>query len=154
MKLIGLIGIIITTTSIGIYYSNNIKSQIIICESLSLLCDDLINDISFKKTPIIQLLDTKLKLEKYSNLSFISHKNIKEKRQVKSCLSSDENERLSLFLYSLGKSSPSALIAEINTFKFYIEESKNKYYETYKKNSRLYIMLGFFSGVIIALVIA
>lgn len=117
------------------------------------MCDMLCLDLGYTVTPITQLLNRILLDERLGNLNFISAENIKRNVQVVSCLSNSENLEISQFLYSLGKSDVHSQIKLINGFREYINARESEYISSFNKNSKLYITFGFFSGVVISLIL-
>ena len=75
------------------------------------------------------------------------------KSSIASPLNSEENARLSELLFSLGKSETGSQLMLINGFKEFIKLRENAYRESYLKNSKLYIALGVFCGVVLGLIV-
>ncbi len=142
---------ILSSTGLGLRLSDRIKHRIDICRELVSLCDELTLDLNYKITPVMNLLQSKL-IEK-KRLDFIDFECVKNKTEIKSDLSIEENCELSEFLYSLGKSDVNSQLKLINGFRQYIEYSKNQYTQQYKRNSKVYISLGLFSGIVLSLVL-
>lgn len=142
---------ILSSTSLGLLLSNNLKTKICICSELSKLCDELSVDLNYNVTPVIRLFDEKISNK--SHLKFISTENIKSNALLNSNLSRDENRELSSFLYSLGKSDVTTQLMLINGFKQYIELSKNQYKKQYEKYSKLYLCYGAFFGIALTVVL-
>lgn len=144
-----MVSIIISTTSVGIILSNNLKRKYIICKELESMCDSMIIDLSYKVTPIKELLEASS--VKYDCLNFISIDNLSCKGKVDSCLNNVENQEISDFLYSLGKSNSTTQIRIIEGFKGYIHSCADKYENMFKRNNKLYISFGLFGGIILSL---
>lgn len=142
---------IISSTGLGLQSSSRLRTKIEICTELSAFCDELILDLSYSVTPIIQLVEKKFEDKKH--LNFISSKCIKCKSSLISPLSQAENSELSSFLYSLGKSDLKTQIKLIQGFKDYIEYSKNQYSVHYDKSSKVYVCYGAFIGIVVSLVL-
>lgn len=142
---------IISSTGLGLLSSNKIKTKIEICSELSAFCEELMLDLSYTVTPIIQLAENKLEGKKH--LDFIDSGCIKTKKIFSSLLSSAENSELSNFLYSLGKSDLNTQIKLIEGFKTYIEYSKNQYSTQYDKSSKVYVCYGAFIGITLSLIL-
>lgn len=142
---------ILSSTGVGIVLALKLKRKYEICRELIKLCDYLIVDLEYRITPINELLEKSLNNSSY--LSFISNENVKHKSDVKSILNRDENEEISLFLYSLGKSDVKSQLKQIKGFENYIKMSEKKYVDEYEKYRKLYLSFGFFIGTIISLVL-
>jgi stage III sporulation protein AB len=153
VKFAGIVCLIISTTSLGYHFSNDLKQKILVCRQLSVMCDLLLIDLGYTVTPIYQLLDKVLNDERLNKLNFISFDNVKKYKNVESCLAYSDNQELSNFLYSLGKSDVKSQINLITGFKEYINIREADYNTQYSKNSKLYLSFGFFGGVVISLVL-
>lgn len=116
------------------------------------LCDMIIIDLGFSVTSATKLLQKLLSDENLRHLSFITEENIKTRLPVCSVLSESENEQISEFVYMLGKSDVKAQTKLVKSFKEYIKKMEEKYSEKYRKESKLYITFGFFSGVLVSLI--
>lgn len=143
--------LILSSTGLGLRLSNRVKHRIQICRELVCLCDELMLDLNYKITPVAGLLDEKLTDKK--SLDFIDFECVKSRAEPKSDLSDDENRELGDFLYSLGKSDVNSQLKLIKGFRQYIDYSKNQYISQYQKNSKVYISLGLFSGIVLSLVL-
>ena len=78
---------------------------------------------------------------------------LKQRMKINSPLSAEDNELVSDFIYSLGKSDSNSQLKLIETFRKSIEQSKRKYEVDYSENSRLYLAFGLFGGVVFSLII-
>lgn len=143
--------LIASSTGLGYHYSIQNKRKYLIYSDFCNLCDTLVLDIEYSATPVKSLIDNSLKNLK--TLSFISFENLKENMALSSTLSSAENEKISSFLYSLGKSDVNSQIKLITGFKEYSKNCENKYLDQYQKYNKLYLSFGFFGGVIISLIL-
>lgn len=146
--------VVICSTSMGLIVCNNKKKQVDICQQLITLCDFILIDYESKLTPIIELVDELLSYECLKKLNFIGKDNLIFNKPIESCLSSEENEKISSLLYSLGKTDVNAQIKIIKNFKEYIKRSENNYLENYNKYKKLYLSIGFLSGVCICIIFA
>ena len=117
------------------------------------LCDLLSVDISFRASPVTALLCELLENGKLVHLGFISADNIKNRLDVSSPLSREENRELSEFLYSLGKTDSKSQLKLIESFKEYIRLAEHSYSEKHKKEAKLYLSFGFFSGALLSLLL-
>lgn len=97
------------------------------------------------------MLNSVKKLDSFKQITFLSDEYIKIKKAPTSILSKEQNEKIGDFLYSLGKSDMSSQFLLIEEFKQYILFAQEEYLLQYKSKSRLYIMLGACSGIIISL---
>ena len=152
MKYIGMILVIICTTLMGYNLSLNIKNKANICTQLILLCDRLITDFNSTLTPIIELIEKLLNQKEFDKLDFISVDNILHNKKIVSVLDDELNERISNFLYSLGKSDLYSQINNVNNFREYIKISEKNYLLEYYKYKKLYVTVGFLIGVCVAII--
>lgn len=150
MKLIGLVGIVLTSLCIGWQKVIDCKQQIAICDSLIGLCNELSADLSYRQTPIIDVVTGYLR---NTRIDFIDEECFYHKEKVNSILSSTENERISQFIYSLGKSDISSQNKLIESFKLYMEESKDRYKSKYSSKSRVYLAFGLCGGLTVSLLL-
>lgn len=153
MKYFGAAALILSTTLIGITLSSEMKKRIEIWEQLNSLCNRLLQDITFYETPMLLLVENLLCDDEYKLLSFISADCLKQKAIPASRLKREENEEISRFFYSLGKSGIENQIMLINNFKNYACGKKEEYTECYKSKSRLYISYGAFFGIVVSLIL-
>ena len=142
----------LSSTASGILLCDNSKKRIAICKELSALCDMFLMDLSYKITPVKELLENALCKDNIMHLDFISYDNITQQKEVKSLLSKEENNEISLFLFSLGKSDVNSQKKLISSFKEYINGVMESYSEKHKRNSKLYVTFGFFFGAVICLI--
>jgi stage III sporulation protein AB len=148
----GMIVLVTSSTAVGLLLSNKAKEQYVICEQLIIFCNMLLIDFGYTKTSATKLVDKTLQNEQLCKLDFINSDFVKQLKKPTSSLSDDENLSLAEFLFSLGKSDIKGQISLTENFKEYLLQIKNKYYQNYVKNSKLYITFGFFSGVVFSLV--
>lgn len=145
--------LILSTTALGLLFSDQSKKRISICTQLLSFCDLLSMNLSYTVNPINKIICKTVNDERYKNLDFITQDCIKEKSKILSPLSFAENEEISQFLYSLGKSDIKSQLILIDSFREYINHSLLIYREKHKKNSKLFITFGFFGGVVISLLL-
>ena len=141
-------GIVLSTTGLGISISKKSADRITVCDELIFLCELINVDLSYKMTPATVLIDALLKDERLKHLGFINSAAL-----VNSLLCNKDNKEISEFLYSFGKSDRENQIKLVNAFKNYITESEKKYKEVYNRDSKLYRAFGFFGGVAIAVIL-
>ena len=146
-----MIVLIISSTAVGMRLSDNLKRKITLCRELLIFCDLLLLDLQYRVTPIRELLCSTLKNERIKHLSFISDDCITENTEIKSILSIRENQELSQFLYSLGKSDVPSQKKLIEGYKEYVNNSLKYYCERHKKDSRIYVSFGLFFGIVFSL---
>lgn len=144
--------LIISSTAAGLALCEKLKTKILICRELSSLCDSLLLDLEYRVTPARELLEKLLSSGKATHLSFISSDCLSAKRDILSPLSRSENEEISLFFYSLGKSDISSQKKLILSFREYINKAETAYSEKYKKDSKLYVSFGLFFGIVFSLI--
>ena len=136
----------------GYNLSLNIKNKANICTQLILLCDSLITDFNSTLTPIIELIEKLLNQKEFDKLDFISVDNILHNKKIVSVLDDELNEKMSNFLYSLGKSDLYSQINNVNNFREYIKISEKNYLLEYYKYKKLYVTVGFLIGVCVAII--
>lgn len=146
-------GIVLSTTGLGISISKKSSDRITVCDELIFLCELINVDLSYKMTPATVLIDALLKDERLKHLGFINSAALVNKLTVNSLLCNKDNKEISEFLYSFGKSDRENQIKLVNAFKNYITESEKKYKEVYNRDSKLYRAFGFFGGVAIAVIL-
>lgn len=146
-----MVSIIISTTSVGIILSNNLKRKCVTCRELEAMCESMIIDLSYKVTPIKELLNSSS--AGYKSLNFINVDNLSSKYMVDSCLNTVENKELSDFLYSLGKSNSATQIKLIEGFKSYINSCAQRYESLFKRRNKIYISFGLFGGIMLSLML-
>ena len=146
-------GIVLSTTGLGISISKKSADRITVCDELIFLCELINVDLSYKMTPATVLIDALLKDERLKHLGFINSSALVNKLTVNSLLCNKDNKEISEFLYSFGKSDRENQIKLVNAFKNYITESEKKYKEVYNRDSKLYRAFGFFGGVAIAVIL-
>lgn len=110
-------------------------------------------DLSYTVNPINKIVSKISDNDRYKNLDFITQDCIKQKSMISSPLTSSENEEISQFLFSLGKSDLKSQMCLVDSFKEYISNSLSFYREKHKKDSKLFVTFGFFSGVVISILI-
>lgn len=153
MKFIGMIMLVLCSTMVGVLFVEKSKQRINICNQLIHFCDLLLIDYGYALTPTVMLVENLLSNVALCDLDFITQKHIKSKTSVKSCLSEEENEKLSEFLYSLGKTDIKGQIKLVEAFKSYIQLCHDNYSEYHKKNNRIYLSFGFFGGLAVSLIL-
>ena len=112
----------------------------------------LLLDLSYRITPATELLSNALKSDGIGHLDFISTEFIKEKAHINSVLSKQENEEISRFLYSLGKTDVASQKKLILSFREYINNALKAYSEKHKRDSKLYVSFGLFFGIVFSLI--
>lgn len=150
MKLLGVIGLLLTGTALGSYFSNRIKRKIAICDDLIKLCDRLAVDMRYKQSPIIPLV---LEYTDGTNISFISKENFYSNTTTASILSDKENEQIGDFIFSLGKTDSKSQINIIDAFRQYMDSIKREYSDAYKSKSKVYITFGMCGGLMLSLLL-
>lgn len=135
----------------GFTAANMILQRYNICRELASFCELLKNEIIVRQTPVCDVVNSIKSQDSFKSLSFLSEDYIKNYKNPDSILSKNQNEKIGEFLYSLGKSDKSSQLSQIEEFKQYITNVQEEYRLQYKSKSRLYIMLGVCSGIIISL---
>lgn len=149
MKTAAALLLIFSTTATGISYSTRIKRKIEICNELIRFCDMLMLDIEFRNTPLTELIES----FDFKYLEFLKIESIKNSGNISFPFSENENEKLSSYLYQLGKTDVKGQIKIIEGLKEYVKSLLKKYSARYEKNAKLYISLGFFGGAVLSLMI-
>lgn len=148
-----MISLILSTTALGLLLSDKSKKRISICNQLIGFCDLLSMDLSYTVNPINKIITKIINNDRYKNLDFITQDCVKQKSVISSPLSAAENEEISQFLYSLGKSDIKSQLLLIEAFREYVSHSRCVYREKHKKDSKLFVTFGFFSGVVVSLLL-
>lgn len=138
--------IILSSTLIGISHSKRIKTQIDTCEELYNFSNKLLLDVRYNQTPALELVKT-------TNIECIGQDMLKEKISADTELSKAENQRIGEFIYNLGKYDTANQLSQIEAFKEYIKQVKDKYERKYISKSKVYLSLGISFGLILALMI-
>lgn len=146
VKVFGAILIILSTSVLAFALISRQRDKIKVCDDLLSFCDEMLLELSYSLKPITSILES-------SNSKYILQSNILSNEIIETPLSDRENEKISEFLYSLGKSDVNSQVKIINTFKDYLESLRVMYIEKYKSKSKIYISLGVYSGIIISLVL-
>ena len=122
-----------------------------ICRELASFCELLKNEIAVRQTPVCEVVNSINGRDSFKSLSFLNDDYIKSSKIPDSILTKEQNKKIGDFLYSLGKSDISSQLVQIDEFKQYISNAQEQYSLQYKSKSRLYVMLGVCSGIIISL---
>lgn len=122
-----------------------------ICCELASFCELLKNEIAVRQTPACEVVNSINGRDSFKSLSFLNDDYIKSSKIPDSILTKEQNKKIGDFLYSLGKSDISSQLVQIDEFKQYISNAQEQYSLQYKSKSRLYVMLGVCSGIIISL---
>ena len=122
-----------------------------ICRELASFCELLKNEIAVRQTPVCEVVNSINGRDSFKSLSFLNEDYIKSSKIPDSILTNEQNKKIGDFLYSLGKSDISSQLVQIDEFKQYISNAQEQYSLQYKSKSRLYVMLGVCSGIIISL---
>ena len=154
MKFIAMIILVLCSTMAGVLFADRSKQKITVCNQLVHFCDLLVVDFGYSLTPTVLLVDNLLKNESLQSLDFITQEHIKSKTTVNSCLNDNENEKISEFLYSLGKTDIKGQIKLVESFKKYMQICGDNYLQSYNKNHKLYLSFGFFGGLAVSLILA
>lgn len=104
-------------------------------------------------TPAPLILKNALNDSRLRGLNFINADNLVNKERIKSCLNDEQNEEISCFLYSFGKSDINTQINLVKKFKGYVQNAENEYKRTLTKNAKLYVALAFFGSSVLSIVI-
>ena len=144
--------IILSTTLTGVALARKARLKELICAELYGLCGRLGDSIRFTQAPIKPLLSGLISSD-FRHLGFITPDMVEARCNPKSCLSDSENKAIGEFLFSLGKTNTESQLNLILAFGENIKKSKEAYAELYRKNSKIYITFGIFSGILISLII-
>lgn len=146
VKVFGAILIILSTSVLAFALISKQRDKIKVCDDLLSFCDEMLLELSYSLKSITSILES-------SNSKYILQSNILSNEIIETPLSDRENEKISEFLFSLGKSDVNSQVKIINTFKDYLDSLRVMYIEKYKSKSKIYISLGVYSGIIISLVL-
>ncbi|MGN0531980.1 MAG: hypothetical protein ACI4IN_04195 [Eubacterium sp.] len=150
MKLLGVIGLLLTGLALGSYFSNRIKQKIAICDDLIKLCDQLSVDMRYKQSSIIPFV---LSYIDGTSIGFISKENFYSNTPTASILTIKENEQIGDFIYSLGKTDSKSQISIIEAFRQYMDSIKRGYCDAYNSKSKVYITFGICGGLMLSLLL-
>lgn len=153
MKYAGIIGLIISSTGLALGLCSNLVKQKNTCRQLVILSDIILQDLNYKMTPAPLILKNALNDSRLRGLNFINADNLVNKERIKSCLNDEQNEEISCFLYSFGKSDINTQINLVKKFKGYVQNAENEYKRTLTKNAKLYVALAFFGSSVLSIVI-
>ena len=153
MKYAGIIGLIISSTGLALGLCSNLVKQKNTCRQLVILSDIILQDLNYKMTPAPLILKNALNDTRLRGLNFINADNLVNKERIKSCLNDEQNEEISCFLYSFGKSDINTQINLVKKFKGYVQNAENEYKRTLTKNAKLYVALAFFGSSVVSIVI-
>ncbi len=128
------------------------KKRVMICKELVSFCECLLIDLEYRVTPAKELIDSALLNKNLRHIKFISSENIIEKKRLNSILSETDNDEISNFIYSLGKTDLNSQKRLISNFKDYINNSMNEYSAKHKRDSKLYVSFGLFFGIVFSLI--
>ena len=153
MKLTGAVLLLACGTLTGFLQAQKIRQKRLICRELAALCNALLSAISYRSDSVVSLLDKLLTQPDYRRLTFLSSAQIKQRQPVMSPLKREENETLSAFLYSLGKSDLSSQQRAVKCFYDYITQCEADYAERYRHDAGLFVCFGFFGTALLALIL-
>lgn len=137
---------IASSTLTGLGCSKRIKDRIKVCDEIINFCDSVMIDLNYTITPIKQIV-------KKSSISFFDEGNIEEKNRIDTILTRQENEEISKFLFSLGKTDLKSQIKLIESFKSRMIITKQKYKNQLDSKSKIYTSLGVCFGLVLALIL-
>ena len=145
--------IIASSVMSGLYLIKVARERVMICDELLVFCNMLKTDISTRRTPLEIFIAGLRDNPSFSHISFLNSDIFISDKQIRSPLKSDDNRRISEFLFSLGKYDTKAQINEIEFFSSYIEKRKDEYEEVCKSKSRLCFTLCLCVGCVISLML-
>ena len=150
LKLIIGIGAIVLAVKIAKDKSDVIKNEYLYFNGLVNFCDKVLSDLSYKKSKLERLLTLEFN-SKDLNLTLSTFKN--EKIIFPAFLSKDEEYLIMDFLTTLGKSDVESQIKNVIAFKKEFIKICNVKYERYTKTNKLFVKLGFVSGLLIFILV-
>ena len=139
--------LIASSTGAGLYLSNKSRMRTVVCRELISFCDGLLLDLNYKITPAAELIEGVVSSRKLKYLKAVDRDFLIREKRFASPLCQKDNEEISGFLFSLGKSDVKTQLKLINDFKEYINCRLNEYTEKHKKDSKLYVSFGVLFGV-------
>lgn len=150
LKLIIGIGAIVLAVKIAKDKSDLIKNEYLYFNGLVNFCDKVLSDLSYKKSKLERLLT----LEFNSNDLNLTLSTFKNKKIIfPAFLSKDEEYLIIDFLTILGKSDVESQIKNVIAFKKEFIKICNEKYERYTKTNKLFVKLGFVSGLLIFILV-
>lgn len=165
MKWVLCVVIICCSTYIGYSITNFQKKKKLIYEDMIMLCNFLENSISFSMDTIQVIINNHISsfkspirnaVEQYVNLlekaREISHNDLNQSLK-NNYLDKNENIELCDFFYNLGRLGREEQIKQISAFKSSFDEKNNLHGEKVAKNSGIHTKIGFFVGLLIAILL-
>lgn len=137
MKYIGVLMIIICTTSVGFMLRNELNNKIKLCDEIITFCNNSLIEIGFYQQPIIN--------------DYL--KCVREGKSIKTNLSKDDNDKLNVFFKLFGSSNIENETAKIGNLRDYFVNRKKEYENIYLSKSKIYVSLSFCLGVVISILI-
>lgn len=146
MKLLGMIILVLSSTIIGVLYSNRIKKKALICDELLDFCDKLNLELNYTFNPVTSIIED-------VNLQYLSLDNLRVNTPLKTSLKDEENKRIASYIYSLGKSDAYTQKDIVLALKEYLTSLKNNYLLLFSKKSKIYLSFGLSFGIVISLLL-
>ena len=144
--------LILSSTGAGLFLSNKSRMRMIVCRELISFCDGLLLDLNYKVTPAAELIEKVIISRKLKHLKAVDKNYIIRQKCFVSPLNQRDNEEVSAFLFSFGKSDVKTQIKLINDFKEYINTRLNEYTQKHIKDSKLYVSFGVFFGLVFSFI--
>lgn len=152
MKLIGIVLINLASVITGINMAQRLKSKYIICCELIEMCSLMSIELGYFSNDTETIVKNLACEPTLSHLHFLKSFN-PEKIDIKTELSTSENEKLNALFKMLGTTDSSSMLDMLESFKASIEESKRQYMSCFKNHGRLYIAFGIFGGIAVSIVL-
>lgn len=148
--LVGVLSIIVAV-KIGKDKAEKDKNEYLYFNSLVVLCDKILSDLSYKKSKINELLSIKFNSSELNETlnSYLKGKNV----ELPVFLNEEEQFLVIDMLNTLGKSDTVAQIHSVNAFKNEFIKISNDKFTKYKKYNALFMKLGFISGLLIFILV-
>ena len=144
--------LIASSTGAGLFLSNKSRKRMLVCRELISFCDGLLLDLNYRVTPAADLVEKVVFSRNLKQLKTVDREFIIRQKEFVSPLSQSDNEEISAFLFSLGKSDIKTQISLINNFKEYINCRLKEYTDKHNKDSKLYVSFGVFFGLIFSFI--
>lgn len=152
MKLIGIVLINLASIITGVNMALKLKNKCVICSELIEMCNLMSIEIGYFSNDTKTLVDNLSKEPSLAHLKFLNDYN-PEKICISTELSEAEDEKLNALFRMLGTTDSSSMLDMVDSFRHYMEESKNKYKSYFSSHGRLYIAFGIFGGIAVSIVL-
>lgn len=136
----------------GLTLSEKLRKKCVVCAQLIEMCNIISIELGCSLSDSGKIIERLKGETALKSLGFLQSFDF-ELIDIKTPLDAQDNERLNLLFSELGKTDCDTMLNLTEAFRLNMCESKKRYDEYYKTHSRLYIALGFLSGIGVSLVL-